>query len=85
VCINIYPQRYFFRQFSVEKGLPQSTVFSIEQDNWGFLWIGTDGGGICRFDGKEFINYTKSNGLAGNVVRAIHFSEELIWIGTDGA
>ena len=40
--------------YSVNDGLAQSTIYSILQDQRGFLWFGTYGGGICRFDGVNF-------------------------------
>jgi len=42
------------RNFTLRDGLPQSQVNDIVQDNEGFLWIATNGGGVCRFDGEEF-------------------------------
>ena len=37
----------------------------------GYLWIATIGG-VSKFDGKNFTNYNKSNGLLNNVITAIH-------------
>jgi signal transduction histidine kinase/streptogramin lyase len=49
----------------------------------GSLWIGTIGGGVSRFDGKNFQNYSTKDGLADNVVRAIsEDSNGNIWFGT---
>jgi len=31
------------------------STLSCAQDSKGYLWVGTDGGGIMRFDGKKFI------------------------------
>ncbi len=64
--------------------MPQSTVFSILQDSRGYLWLGTDGAGISRFDGINFKTYNKKQGLAGNIVRSImEDNEGNLWIGTD--
>jgi len=79
-----FSQQYNFRIYSVEKGLPKSAIFSIIQDSRGYLWLGTDGGGVCRFDGNKFITFNKRNGLIGHVVRAImEDSRGNIWFGTD--
>ncbi|OFX61001.1 MAG: hypothetical protein A2046_13230 [Bacteroidetes bacterium GWA2_30_7] len=79
-----FSQQYNFRTYSVEKGLPKSDIFSIIQDSRGYLWLGTDGGGACRFDGKQFVTFNKRNGLIGQVVRAItEDSRGNIWFGTD--
>jgi len=73
-----------FTTYSIEKGLPQSNIYSIIQDGHGYLWVGTDGGGVCKFDGSSFKIYDKKNGLSGNVVRSLlEDSKGRIWIGTD--
>ena len=46
--------------------------------------MGTDGGGLSRFDGQKFETFTKSNGLSDNVVRSLfEDNDKNIWIGTD--
>jgi ligand-binding sensor domain-containing protein len=53
--VSIAPaQQFNLIPFNVEEGLPQSTVYDILQDREGYLWIGTDGGGVCRYDGFRF-------------------------------
>lgn len=81
---ELFSQQYFFRKYSVEEGLPQSTVYSILQDSRGFIWMGTAGGGLSRFDGQKFETFTKTNGLSDNLVRCLfEDSKHNIWIGTD--
>lgn len=36
-------------------------VWTIAEDNSGNLWFGTDGGGVCKFDGKYFPDFTRSS------------------------
>jgi len=33
-------------------------VWTIVEDNAGDIWIGTKGGGLYRYDGKFFTNFT---------------------------
>ena len=74
-----------FKSYSIEEGLPQSNVYCIVQDSRGYLWMGTDGGGLSRFDGLKFVTYNRKKGLAGNHVRALmEDSKGNLWIGTDG-
>ena len=48
------------------------------------IWIGTEGSGVCRFNGSEVIILDKDEGLTGNVVRSLYEdSKGNIWIGTD--
>jgi two-component sensor histidine kinase/ligand-binding sensor domain-containing protein len=74
-------QQYNFRAFSLEDGLSQSEVNCIYQDSRGYIWAGTSGGGLCRFDGKEFTSYETENGLAGQIITDIKEDHEgNLWI-----
>jgi len=76
-------QQYSFRNYNIEDGLAQSQVRSILQDRDGYLWIGTEGGGVSRFDGQRFVNYTTKDGLPDNTILTI-YEDHLanIWFGT---
>ena len=81
---DLLSQQYFFRRYSVEEGLPQSSVYCMMQDSKGYIWMGTDGAGVARFDGRNFAVFTKADGLSGNMVRTIfEDSRGNIWFGTD--
>ena len=67
----LYAQQYNFKAFSLEDGLSQSEVNCIFQDSRGYIWAGTSGGGLCRFEGKEFTSYEIENGLAGQIITDI--------------
>lgn len=59
-------------------------VFCIEAAPDGTIWAGTWGGGVSRFDGKQWTNYTAHDGLAGNVVFSMARDQEgAWWFGTD--
>jgi ligand-binding sensor domain-containing protein/two-component sensor histidine kinase len=73
-------QRYSFLTYSLEQGLPQSQVTQITQDKNGFLWIGTLGG-LSRFSGKEFDNYSVENGLLNNRISFLGFINDTLWVG----
>jgi ligand-binding sensor domain-containing protein/signal transduction histidine kinase len=63
---------YATRAYTVMNGLPQSQVLSLLEDNNGYLWMGTHGGGLARFDGREFKVYTTRNGLLANSILGLH-------------
>jgi len=46
-------QSYRFRNYGTENGIPNKFVYSLIQDNSGYLWVGT-GGGLSKFDGFDF-------------------------------
>lgn len=82
---SAFAQQYNFRNYSVAEGLPQSQVYALCEDKNGYIWIGTRGGGICRFDGIHFQTFTESDGLINNYIKAIIEDKSgNIWIGTDG-
>ncbi|MCH7656946.1 MAG: SpoIIE family protein phosphatase [Bacteroidetes bacterium] len=73
-----------FKSYSIEDGLPVSTVLTMIQDSRGYLWLGTQGGGVSRFDGYNFINFNSEKGLANNTIRTIlEDSKGNLWFGTD--
>ncbi len=76
-------QEYNFIEYSLSEGLPQSQVFDALHDSKGYMWFGTQGGGLSRFDGQRFKNFTTKHGLPSNYVRTL-FEDNLsrIWIGT---
>ncbi len=63
-------QQSNIRVFSTKNGLSNSIVPNIIQDKQGFLWIATEGG-LSKFNGKTFFNYTVKNGLPGNNITAV--------------
>jgi ligand-binding sensor domain-containing protein len=59
-------------------------VFSVLIDDADVLWAGTWGGGLARFDGENWVNYTEADGLAGNIVYALERDTAgVLWIGTN--
>ncbi|MFN8394800.1 MAG: two-component regulator propeller domain-containing protein [Bacteroidia bacterium] len=58
------------RTFSREQGLSQSQVNCMVQDARGFIWMGTKGGGLSRFDGQTFFTFNEDQGLPGNDIEA---------------
>jgi len=48
------------------------------------IWAGTWGGGVSHFDGEHWTNYTKQQGLAGNIVYSLAQDRNGdFWFGTD--
>ncbi len=81
---SLFSQNYFYRNFSVNEGLSQSIVFSLLQDNFGNIWIGTIGGGIDVYNGNSFTNIGKDKGLPSNSIHHImQDHQQHFWIATD--
>ena len=80
---DVSAQQRSIRVYSISEGLPQSQVMGIAQDRKGFLWFGTFGGGVARFDGMDFENYNIRNGLANNHVHdIIEAADGCMWFAT---
>ena len=75
-----YPQVYKVIEFGVEQGIPQPYIYTINQDNDGYLWIGT-GNGLARFDGLNFETFTANDSLAGDFITCSYKSEAGVWFG----
>jgi len=78
---------FIIRHYSIEQGLSQSSVFSIYQDSKGYIWFGTRGGGLNRFNGYTFdtfrSNHYDTTSLSCNEIVAVYEdSRKNLWIGT---
>lgn len=82
LTFNCNAQSYFFRNYSVEDGLPFIDVSTIFQDSKGNLWSGGYGG-LSKFDGNSFTNYSPKEGLLNHFVSCINEDNiGNLWIGT---
>ncbi len=55
------------------------------QDKNGDFWFGTNGDGVCRFDGKTIRYYGPPDGFGGFAVRGIVQDKQgALWFATDG-
>src|SRR3954466_15410900 len=78
-----FSQQYYFKNYSTESGLPFVQVFCTYQDNKGYLWSGGYGG-LSRFDGKQFLNFSQKNGLINHYVNAICEDDSgKLYVGTE--
>jgi ligand-binding sensor domain-containing protein len=59
-------------------------IIAMKVDADGVVWAGTWGGGLARWDGKAWKNYTVADGLPGNHVFMLHLDPRgRLWIGTN--
>lgn len=76
-------QQYFFKNYSVESGLPFVQVSCMFQQKNGYLWSGGYGG-VCRFDGKYFVTFNPKKGLIDHNVNAIAEDDDgAVFVGTN--
>lgn len=84
VAVEINPNEYYvgtttglsiihadgtIKNIKQAEGLETEYVMAIYKDTHGFVWIGTDGGGIFLMKDEEIVSrITSSHGIAGNVI-----------------
>ncbi|QYA26975.1 response regulator [Gramella sp. MT6] len=76
-------------QFETLEDLPtQRAVASISQDEQGFIWMGTNGLGLNKFNGVDFISYQyvegDSTSLSNSLVHYTYIDNaNRLWVGTE--
>ncbi|MFQ6042183.1 MAG: sigma 54-interacting transcriptional regulator, partial [Candidatus Poribacteria bacterium] len=83
-----------FINFTDEDGFAHYFVSTVHSTPDGVMWFGTSGGGVTRYDGKQFpplekggkggfTTFTTRDGLVSNWIFAIHSSPDgVMWFGT---
>ena len=72
-----------WRTYSLDSGLAGLRIEHIAEDSKGYLWFATWDNGASRFDGNEFQNFTKQDGLIHDQIFFIcPDSQERLWFAT---
>jgi ligand-binding sensor domain-containing protein len=77
-------QAFNFQELSIQQGLPQSQAYAILFDSRNMAWIGTQGGGLCIYDGAEIKIKTKNDSLISNRIYSLKQIDNEIWVGQKG-
>ena len=78
---SVVAQNYSSLVFTKDQGLADSYVYSVTQDQEGFLWIST-GNGLQTFDG-QFFNKINNEGLKGDIIySSVRQKSGELWFGT---
>lgn len=64
-------QQPAFRRFGLKDGLPQSQVTALLEDRRGFLWVGTNTGGVARLGASGFRTFAGPQGLKALFIRSL--------------
>jgi len=83
---SITGQTYWFRHFGTDNSLPDNFIYTLTQDNSGYLWIGT-AIGLTRFDGFDFTNVIFPDSVSGRSTTAsLTDKNGTLWFGcSDGS
>ncbi|WP_035670445.1 two-component regulator propeller domain-containing protein [Flavobacterium sp. 83] len=77
-----------YRFVNIKESVSQIGVPTIIQDHYGFVWLGTSGTGINKFDGSDYKTYKfKPNdptSLSNNTINCSYLdNKNRLWFGTD--
>jgi ligand-binding sensor domain-containing protein len=76
-------QSYNFVSYSAADGLTQSNISAALSSRRGYLWLGTPGSGLSRFDGRNFEHFSTRDSLPSNQIQALlEDSKGKFWVGT---
>ena len=86
VCLGS-AQEIRFKHLNINDGLSQNAVFSIAQDQEGFMWFGTKDG-LNKYDGYHFTVYqhnpNDTTSLDANYINSLFCdSRGMLWVGTE--
>nr|WP_315156878.1 two-component regulator propeller domain-containing protein [uncultured Flavobacterium sp.] len=88
--ITSYSQNDFenFQFRSIKEGISKRAVSSIVQDHNGYIWIGTNGAGLYKYDGINYVvyeyNWSIPKSINSNLIYAVYVdSYNKLWVGTE--
>ncbi len=90
LCVNVNAQKIYkeYNFVNIKEGIPKVGVSCIIQDYDGFIWIGTIGTGVYKFDGIDYtpykLDFENPNSLSNNLVQCSYIdSKKRLWFGTE--
>src|SRR5262249_33293529 len=70
--------------YTSEDGLPHDGITKIRADSRGLIWFCTPGG-LSRFDGYQFVNYSPAQGLPGTAANNLVVTRAgTYWVANSG-
>ena len=81
--INFWGQKQAqnFKFVNIKEGISKVGIYTITQDHYGFIWIGTNGSGLYKFDGIDYTPYKFKHQDSTSISSNLVFSSYLAKIG----
>ncbi len=73
---------------NLKQGISNAPIASIVQDHNGFIWLGTSGAGLYKFDGITYTSYQHKNGdstsISSSLIHCTYIdNKQRLWVGTE--
>ncbi len=83
ITVSVHAQQFLIDEYGSRQGLASAEIYTLFQDQTGYLWMGTRLG-VSRFDGLKFTNYSGAAGVRfGKVFSMAEDDDQYIWIGAE--
>lgn len=79
---NAAAQIYTFKNFNYQDGLNLVSILTVEESEDGYIWFGTDGAGLMRYDGKIFNSLEEEQGRNNRHINDIFFDRNRVLFST---
>lgn len=74
LSIPLFSQHPYYYAINDDSGLPTDEVYDLLQDEYGFIWLGTNAG-LFRFDGTDFIPF-ETTAKGGKAISHLTLSKD---------
>ncbi|MBN2261327.1 MAG: hypothetical protein JW735_00315, partial [Prolixibacteraceae bacterium] len=78
ICFSVSTER--FLHYTEVDGLPRNITTCVEQDQYGYIWIGTNNG-VARYDGKNFRQFDELSDAG--IIQLLYDSNQNLWSATN--
>ncbi|NRT10483.1 hybrid sensor histidine kinase/response regulator transcription factor [Flavobacterium sp. 14A] len=77
-----------YQFININEGISKRGVSCITQDQYGYMWIGTFGAGLYKYDGLSYTvfenDWQKDSSIISNIIYCTYVdSNNKLWVGTD--
>lgn len=77
-------QQFNIQSYTVNDGLPTSSIYDLHADAQGFLWFATPYG-LVRYDGENYTTFDEEDGIKNALIYDFHFEDDGdIWVTSEG-
>ena len=80
ISMTIHANTSLFKTIDNRLGLPDNSVYSIRQDDKGFIWMATYNG-LCRYDGMFFYTLTHDANDPSSIMNNVVYKLGIAWHG----